>query len=149
MEAGPGTSLGRDEALRAEASEWKPMWRQMWRLGDIAKWNRKNACGEAWSINIRRVLILLAINAVSCRAGHVVFVLIYKDLGPSAALGTVCFQRARLYACTPVRLYACMLHFHAPPRSQEAKVGMRSWGSAVPGAAQFTLSDVEHVIDSK
>ena len=113
----------------------------MWRPRDIAKWNRKNACGEAWAINIRRVLILLAINAVSCRAGRVVFVLIYKDLGPWTAIGTVWFQRARLYACT--------LHFHAPPRYQEAKVGMRSWVSAVPGAAQFTLSDVERVIDSK
>jgi len=113
----------------------------MWRPRDIAKWNRKNACGEAWAINIRRVLILLAINAVSCRAGRVVFVLIYKDLGPWTALGTVWFQHTRLYACT--------LHFHALPRYQEAKVGMRSWGSAVPGAAQFTLSDVERVIDSK
>jgi hypothetical protein len=127
MEAGPGTSLGRDEALRAEASEWKPMWRQMWRLGDIAKWNRKNACGEAWSINIRRVLILLAINAVSCRAGHVVFVLIYKDLGPSAALGTVCFQRARLYACTPVRLYAPLPRSSTLPRGKggDAELGLR------------------------
>jgi hypothetical protein len=83
---------------------------------DIAKWNRKNACGEAWSINIRRVLILLAINAVSCRAGHVVFVLIYKDLGPSAALGTVCFQRARLYACTLVCSTSTLLH--APKRQR-------------------------------
>ena len=113
----------------------------MWRPRDIAKWNRKNACGEAWAINIRRVLILLAINAVSCRAGRVDFVLIYKDLGPLTALGTVWFQHTRLYACT--------LHFHAPPRSQEAKVGMRSWGSAVPGAAQSPQSHVECVIESK
>jgi hypothetical protein len=99
---------------------------------DIAKWNRKIACGEAWAINIRRVLILLAINAVSCRAGRVDFVLIYKDLGPWTAIGTVWFQHTRLYACT--------LHFYALPRSStlprgkggDAELGLRGpRGSAV------------------
>jgi hypothetical protein len=74
------------------------------------------------------VLILLAINAVSCRAGRVVFVLIYKDLGPWTPLGTVWFQHTRLYACTLVRSTSTLFHATKRQRSGCGAGAPRSQG---------------------